>query len=128
MNGFMRHWWCMAVMLSFGLPGSVLASNDDLGAALERGRAELEALGVSAAVIRSDGTLWQGTAGEAAAGVSLTADAAFQIGSITKIYTAALVLRMVERGEIELRGLGVQRPIRLERGRRPHPRRLTSPQ
>ena len=35
-------------------------------------------------------------------GVEATTDSLFQIGSITKVYTASLVMRLVERGELDL--------------------------
>ena len=59
--------------------------------------------GASVAVLRGDevcglasGVLNRGT------GVEATPDSLFQVGSITKVYTAAVVLRMVEQGRITL--------------------------
>jgi CubicO group peptidase (beta-lactamase class C family) len=52
----------------------------------------------------SDGTVTQAACGvlNTATGVAATTDSLFQIGSITKIYTATLVMRLVEQGKLAL--------------------------
>lgn len=65
-------------------------------------REEVEARGLSAAVILPGGCRWTGTAGEATPGVPVTPVTAFEIASMTKLYTATLVLRLAERGELDL--------------------------
>lgn len=73
-----------------------------LQSALEAVRVDLNAPGVSGAVVFPDGTLWTGTAGQATVGVPTTVDMAFETGSITKLYTAATVLALVDRGVLAL--------------------------
>ncbi len=69
---------------------------------LETSLAELDAPGISAAVIFPDSELWVGTAGKAAEGVAVSSDMVFEVGSITKLYTAATVLVLADQGLIEL--------------------------
>lgn len=71
---------------------------------LEAGFAELEAPGISATVILPDGKLWTGTVGQAAEGVPVSSDMVFEVGSITKLYTAATVLLLADKGLVELDG------------------------
>lgn len=70
--------------------------------ALDSIRQAIGATGASAAVIWNDGSQWIGTSGEAWAGTPVTASTLFDAGSITKSYTAALILRMVAGGELTL--------------------------
>jgi D-alanyl-D-alanine carboxypeptidase len=65
-------------------------------------RQEVDARGLSAAVILPGECRWTGEDGEAAPGVPMTSGTAFETGSITKLYTATLVLRLAERGELDL--------------------------
>jgi D-alanyl-D-alanine carboxypeptidase len=65
-------------------------------------RQEVDARGLSAAVILPGECRWTGEDGEAAPGVPMTSGIAFETGSITKLYTATLVLRLAERGELDL--------------------------
>jgi D-alanyl-D-alanine carboxypeptidase len=75
----------------------------DLDAALEDFASSADLPGVAAAVLTEEGG-WQGTFGSSAAATtgSIDPDAEFAIGSITKTFVAALVLREVERGQVEL--------------------------
>lgn len=73
-----------------------------LQAVLDTMRAERKITGAAASVILRDGARWTGTSGEAARGVRVTAETLFEIGSITKTYTAALVLDFVAEGTIAL--------------------------
>jgi D-alanyl-D-alanine carboxypeptidase len=75
-----------------------------LQTALETSLAELGAPGISATVILPDGNQWTGTAGQAAAGVPVSSEMAFEVGSITKLYTAATVLLLAENELVELDG------------------------
>ncbi|MCM6778238.1 beta-lactamase family protein [Nocardia sp. CDC159] len=56
------------------------------------------------AEVRDDGQIWRGAAGVAdlATGRPVTADMRHRVGSITKTFTAAAVLRQVDTGEIGL--------------------------
>lgn len=64
---------------------------------------EYDVPGVSVAVL-VDGDVTTAAAGvlNRETGVEATTDSLFQIGSITKTYTAALVMRFVERGQLDL--------------------------
>ena len=79
-----------------------------LRAALDTRLAQLRAKsgipGVSVTVIFADGSAWHGSAGlaDVAAGQPVTSDTAFSIASITKTFTAALILGLVEDGRLNL--------------------------
>ena len=53
-------------------------------------------VGVSAAVVQPDGSLWTGTAGLARTGGPMRLDHQIAMGNITKTVTAALVLRLAQ--------------------------------
>ena len=65
-------------------------------------RQAIGATGASAAIIWDDGRTWVGTSGEAWAGTPVTPSTLFDAGSITKSYTAALILRLVADGRLAL--------------------------
>ena len=67
--------------------------------------------GVSVAIIFPDGTTWVGTSGMAdvAARTPVTPDTAFAIASISKTFTAALILALVDEGRIDLETAGRRR-------------------
>jgi D-alanyl-D-alanine carboxypeptidase len=60
--------------------------------------------GLSAAVVYPDGRLWVGTVGvaDAATDEPVTPDTAFALASITKTFTAAVVLQLVDEGVLSL--------------------------
>ena len=60
--------------------------------------------GLSATVIFPDGTTWTGVSGwaDVEAKTAVTPDTAFALASISKTFTAALVLQLVEDGELRL--------------------------
>lgn len=58
--------------------------------------------GVSASVILSDGSQWNGVAGVSAAGEPLREDHLIQIASITKTMTGALILQFADEGLLSL--------------------------
>jgi D-alanyl-D-alanine carboxypeptidase len=60
------------------------------------------AMGASAAVIFPDGRVWTGVSGEAAAGRPVTPATLFELGSVTKTYTAALVLQLAAERRLSL--------------------------
>jgi D-alanyl-D-alanine carboxypeptidase len=60
------------------------------------------AMGVSAAVVFSDGEIWAGTTGISYQGVPLTTDMLFDIASVQKNLQAALALKLVEEGVLAL--------------------------
>ena len=69
---------------------------------LDSSRAAIEAPGASAAVILADGRVWTGVSGIAAPDQPVTAATVFELGSVTKAYTAALALLLVEEGRLSL--------------------------
>jgi D-alanyl-D-alanine carboxypeptidase len=77
---------------------------DSLQAVLDEAVNANEMPGIQAAVITSDGEVWTGASGTTDFGrrEPLRTDHLVRIGSITKLFTAALTLRSVERGELRL--------------------------
>lgn len=75
-----------------------------LAAELERLREQLGIPGVSVAIRWDDGRSWSGTSGVAdvTTGVPVTRDTAFSLASVSKTYTAAVALRLVESGRLAL--------------------------
>ena len=75
-----------------------------LDARLENLRARAGIPGISAAIVFPDGTTWQGSAGlaDVAAGRLVTADTAFPVASVSKTFTAAVILALVEDGTLDL--------------------------
>jgi D-alanyl-D-alanine carboxypeptidase len=77
---------------------------DRLQAELDTTRQRLGIPGVSATVILRDGTIWTGHSGLADVGnkVPVEDDTAFALGSVSKTYTAALILALAGDGKIDL--------------------------
>jgi len=75
-----------------------------LQAQLDRLRARLAIPGVSATIVFRDGTSWTGVSGlaDVARKVPVADDTAFAVGSISKTYTAALILALAGDGKIGL--------------------------
>jgi CubicO group peptidase (beta-lactamase class C family) len=75
-----------------------------LDAQLDALRDRLGIPGVSATIIFRDGTTWTGTSGlaDVAKGVEVTDDTAFAIGSVSKTYTAALILALARQNRLDL--------------------------
>lgn len=73
--------------------------------ALDSMRATLDVPGASVAVILADGRLWRGVSGVAnGAGEPVSPEMLFDVGSITKTFTSALVLNLAAAGVLELGG------------------------
>ncbi len=75
-----------------------------LDARLERLRARRGIPGISAAIVFPDGSVWVGTAGVADVDGEkpVTMDTAFPAASVTKTFTSALILGLVEDGRLSL--------------------------
>jgi CubicO group peptidase (beta-lactamase class C family) len=60
--------------------------------------------GISVAIVMPDGSTWRGVSGSAdiAAGRPVTPDTSFAIASVSKTFTSALVMALVEEGKIQL--------------------------
>jgi D-alanyl-D-alanine carboxypeptidase len=99
-------WLLVIGMLSVSVVASCRQSqrppNEKLQAALDERLRRCDVKGVSAAVILPAGTLWRGTSGISHAGVNMSPDMAFAIGSITKNMVAALMLQLAEEGKLSL--------------------------
>jgi D-alanyl-D-alanine carboxypeptidase len=78
------------------------AQQSQLQAVLDSTRVALEVPGASAAVYFADGTRWEGASGLAAPGSPAASSTAFELGSITKLYTASIVLGLVTEGRLQL--------------------------
>ncbi|MEP6639931.1 MAG: serine hydrolase domain-containing protein, partial [Chloroflexota bacterium] len=75
-----------------------------LTARLEHLRARVGIPGVSASILFADGSVWQGSAGMAdvLAARPVTSDTAFPVASVSKTFTAALILGLVADGRLAL--------------------------
>lgn len=97
---------CAGVLPSLGQSKAVvLAPVPDsarLALTLDSIRTAIGATGASAAIIFPGGQIWVGVSGEAWLGAPVTTTTVFDAGSITKSYTAALVLRLVHEGVLAL--------------------------
>jgi len=69
---------------------------------LHQSAEENEFIGVSAAAIFPDGSVWQGVSGEASSGIPVDTSMVFMIASITKNMLATLVLRLDEEGVLSI--------------------------
>lgn len=86
------------------LPTNIDARRATLSAALDRLRATYGIPGISAAMTFADGSTWVGATGLAvvASHRPVTTRTAFAAGSISKTFTAALVMALVEDGRLAL--------------------------
>jgi D-alanyl-D-alanine carboxypeptidase len=75
-----------------------------LDARLARLRATYGIPGVSATIRFGDGSVWHGSSGlaDVAAGRPVTTDTEFSLASVSKTFTAALILGLVQDGRIDL--------------------------
>ncbi len=80
------------------------AVREQLDARLDVVRTRLGIPGVSVTILFRDGSSWTGTSGfaDVAARIDVTPDTAFAIASVSKTYTAALILDLVRDGKIGL--------------------------
>jgi D-alanyl-D-alanine carboxypeptidase len=77
-----------------------------LDARLERWRLKHGAPGVSVAIVFADGSVWTGASGlaDVKTGRAVTPDTAFSVASVSKTFTAALVLDLAADGRLRLDG------------------------
>lgn len=98
----------LLLLLGAGLTGREAAPSlpDDkaraLQAALDQWAAQPGHVGVSAAVVLADQSLWSGAAGIENTRQAMTTDHLIQIASITKTMTAAIVLQLVDERVLRL--------------------------
>lgn len=97
------------------IPGRVAARMDSqpvppaaterssLQAALDHARTVAGSYGLTVAIVRNDGVQWAGATGVGRDGATpLASDQPFVIGSVTKTFVTAALLRLVERGSLSL--------------------------
>lgn len=87
-----------------GTPSATPLLRAELDALLERLRAKYGMPGISASILFADGSIWRGNAGlaDVAARRPVTSDTAFAAASVSKTFTAALVLGLVEDHRLSL--------------------------
>jgi CubicO group peptidase (beta-lactamase class C family)/Tol biopolymer transport system component len=76
--------------------------SDRLTTALEANLEQQNSPGVQAAVVFPDGSLWAGASGFSTGDVRMTSEFLMAIGSVSKVYTAALILDLVDDGMLSL--------------------------
>ncbi|BAW07448.1 serine hydrolase domain-containing protein [Nocardia seriolae] len=84
----------------------MVAESDELDRRVRELLHRHAAVGFAVAVVRGGETVWFRGHGVAdiGAGVAITEDTVFRIGSLTKTFTAIAVLQLVEQGEVDLDG------------------------
>ncbi len=92
-----------AIPLPIGLPVDA-ATAATLQRALEAARKSMVIPGVEATVILADGRTWTGVSGDAVVvtKTKVTPETPFAIASLTKTFTAALILRLAEEGRLTI--------------------------
>lgn len=115
----MTGWRLLALALCFALspaataqepgplepePEPIAVDVEDLRSEIQKILDENEIPGASVALVSSDETIWAGGVGKAdvTAGIDVTADHLFRVGSISKSFTALGVLAAVESGLLDL--------------------------
>jgi len=93
---------CAATLLFCAATSPAAAQDQTLQTTLDSLRRAIGARGATAAVIFPDGRVWTGASGEAWAGRAATPATLFELGSITKTYSAALILRLAIAGRLTL--------------------------
>ncbi len=85
-------------------PSATAALTAALDARLERLRTTKGIPGISVSIIFADGSAWHGASGlaDVASGRPVTTDTAFSIASVSKTFTAALILGLVADGRLRL--------------------------
>lgn len=71
-------------------------------AVLDEQRATQGVPGMSAAIIMANGETWLGTSGQSSQAEAVRPEMLFGLGSVSKIYLAALVMDLVEGGQLSL--------------------------
>lgn len=69
---------------------------------LDSARTSMEIPGAAACVIFTDSSMWEGVSGLARPGSPVNVSTAFELGSVSKIYTANTVLKLMEEDRLNL--------------------------
>jgi D-alanyl-D-alanine carboxypeptidase len=105
-----------------GAAGRVAARNASLQLELDRVRRQLGIPGVSVTIVFPDGTRWTGVSGlaDVATKQLVTPDTAFALASMSKTFTSALILQLVDEGRLRLTdpAIAVLPPLQLKIDRR----------
>jgi D-alanyl-D-alanine carboxypeptidase len=99
-DGTDKFYWVDASIIDDYRERSTLHAN--LQAVLDKYQPELDIIGISAAVVWEDGRFWTGASGQSSRDVAISEDMLFGIGSVTKTYVAALILKYDELGLLHL--------------------------
>lgn len=75
---------------------------DDLDGAIKELAEDYNLKGLAASVVFNDGSIWNGAIGEHGSMGSLSTDMLFEMGSNTKTYTAAIILKMADEGKLSI--------------------------
>ena len=93
-----------------------------LQATLDRLRVKLGIPGVSVTILLPDGSSWTGVSGlaDVAAGTRVAPDTAFAFGSVSKTFTSALILELIDEGRLRLtdQAVSLLPPLHLKVDRR----------
>ena len=82
-------------------PGPETTLQEKLQSALDESLSKYNGKGISAAVVFANGEVWRGTA-HVEGSAPVTSNQVFWIASITKMFTAALTLQLVDEGRLRL--------------------------
>ncbi len=83
-------------------PEFARAIQAQLTEALGRARHHSGASGLSMAILKHDEGQWVGVSGRHATGAPLSSEDPLRIGSVTKTFTAAIILSLVDEGRVDL--------------------------
>jgi D-alanyl-D-alanine carboxypeptidase len=91
------------VVFVAAIPNPVSGSQEHpLQVVLDSATASLDIPGAAAAVVFADGTRWEGASGLARPDTPVSPATAFELGSISKVYTATIILTLVAEGRLDL--------------------------
>jgi len=90
-------------LLAAAEPAAALLTESELQAVIDGWLAENAIAGVAVGIRRADGSSWAGSAGrDVEHGGGIAPDRVFPIASVTKTFTAALVMQLVDQGKLTL--------------------------
>ncbi len=84
------------------ITGFAQTLSEDLQAIVDQALLDLDIKGLSTAVHLPDGTVWTGVSGLAGEGMPMTDEFSIPIGSVSKVITAACILKLMEEEQLSL--------------------------